>query len=162
MSRISNQLKDELEAYATSLAEVEGAEALPSITHHGYEREGCISKDEINAVYYILTMILPSYRDAYCYAVSTVTKKSKHIQQLKFTEYINSLSPRHLGMDKEDLSDQECELYSLSPLISNGSYIQRIKDEFTAEATTILSNTGMGKKRIKNISTSLRKELSSY
>lgn len=158
MNGISKQLKEELEDYARSLEDVEGAEALSSITHHSF-RNGCINKEEIDAVYYILTMILPTYQNAYRYTKHTTTKKSKHEQQFKFAEYIDSLNPRHTGMDEEELSEQESELYSLSPLIPNGSNIQRIRDQFKAEVTSILSITKMGKHRINNIIISLNKEL---
>ena len=129
---------NELTLYTKDLSRVEGAEALASIASREIRQDGrkygCKNKDEIRSVYYILTMVLPDYKDAYCYAMTTTTHKSKHEQKIKFAKYIETLNPRHPGMDDEELSDQERELYSLAPLIPNGSNIQRIKDRFR-EAT---------------------------
>ena len=130
--KLTDERKNQLTIYAQLLSEVEGAESLPSIVH-GI----CNSEREINAVYYCLTIIMDSYRSAYCYAVSTTTKKSKHEQQIKFTKYMDTLTPQ----------DKEIELYSLAPLVPNGSNIQCIKDQFRNEVNTTLKNSGIGKER---------------
>jgi hypothetical protein len=145
--KLTDERENQLTIYAQSLSAVEGAEVLPSIVH-----KLCNTESEISAVYYCLTIVMDKHKNAYCYALSTTTKKSRHEQKMKFTKYMETLTPQ----------DKEIELYSLSPLIPNGSNIQKIKDRFRTEVDSVLKAQGIGVKRRDKLIPNLIKELQNF